>query len=179
MLQLDIDSREFFNDDTQEFVTLPGYHLDLEHSLASVFEWEGIWKKPFLEENRVFSPDELKSYIRCMTIGNRNHEYSLIGGADLKKIQNYIDASNTATFFANRKNDPKPIKKEVITAELIYYWMVEYAIPFECQYWHLSRLFALIRICGIKQSSSNTMSDKEILKQNAAINAARRASHKH
>ena len=66
---------------------------------------------------------------------------------------------------------------EIITSELIYYWMVAFTIPFECEYWHLNRLFALIRICNIKNSKPKKMSRSEIASRNRELNAVRRAQY--
>jgi hypothetical protein len=63
---------------------------------------------------------------------------------------------------------------EVITSELIYYWIVSFNIPFECQTWHLNRLFALIRICNIKNSKPKKMSRHELAMRNRELNAKRR-----
>jgi hypothetical protein len=64
---------------------------------------------------------------------------------------------------------------EVITSELIYYWIVSFNIPFECQYWHLNRLFSLIRICNIKNSKPKKVSRMELAQRNRELNAARKA----
>ena len=52
--------------------------------------------------------------------------------------------------------------------------MIQFGIPFECQKWPFNRLLTLIRICQIKNQPEKKMSNKEILQQNAAINAARK-----
>lgn len=62
-----------------------------------------------------------------------------------------------------------------MTSELIYYWMILYGIPFECQKWHLNRLIALIDICAMKNNSGGkAVNKKDLAKQFAEINAARR-----
>ena len=78
----------------------------------------------------------------------------------------------TATTINNRKN--KPHSREIITSEIIYYWMIQSGIPMECQKWHLNRLLTLIEVCSIKGQKGEKMSNKEILSSNAALNAARR-----
>ena len=78
----------------------------------------------------------------------------------------------TATTFCEDKKQKG--NKETITSELIYYWMISYNIPVEFQKWHLSRLLTLIRVCNVKNSPPKKRSNREIMRHNAALNAARR-----
>lgn len=88
-------------------------------------------------------------------------------------INKYIEAKMTATWFSDAPGAPKT--QAVITAELIYYWMVVFQIPFECEHWHLNRLFTLIRVCNIKQEKPKKMSRSELAARNRALNAQRKA----
>ena len=94
---------------------------------------------------------------------------------DLEAIQEYIDSSQSATTFGLMPETRGP--REVVTSELIYYWMTGFNIPWEAQTWHLNRLFALIRICSVKNGKQKKMSKREIAEQNARINAERLAKY--
>ena len=182
MLTVTIPAKEGWGENAQEFVHTKEQTLCLEHSLVSLSKWESKYHKPFIgTENK--TQEELLYYIQCMTITQNVDPavYSLLGQKELEEINNYITDSRTATWF----NEPKTtapttrhIKSETVTSELIYYWMISFQIPFECQRWHLNRLLTLIRVCKIKEQQGNKsgkMSKRDILSQNAALNAARRS----
>ena len=98
--------------------------------------------------------------------------YNHLTRENIDDIMKYIGNPMTATTF--RKDDKSQNNREIITSELIYYWMIALNIPFECQKWHLNRLITLIRVCSIKNSPPKKMSKREIMSRNAALNAARR-----
>ena len=178
MLLINVPPSEMYIEETNEFVTTKGITLSLEHSLVSISKWESKWKKAFLGDKPKTS-EEILDYVRCMTITQNVPEsvYMCLTKENLNDIGSYIDDSHTATWFS----DPSKARTaEVVTSELIYYWMTVYNIPFECQRWHLNRLLTLIKICNIKNDpkGSRSMSKSSILKQNAALNKARRAKYK-
>ena len=146
--------------------------LSLEHSLVSLSQWESKWHKPFLAKEPK-TVEEMIDYVRCMTLTqNVNPDvYTAITPKILAEVSAYIDASMTATTFSKKDKAPS---REIITSEIIYYWMISCNIPFECQKWHLSRLLTLIQVCNIKNGPQKKMSQKEIMSRNRALNAARR-----
>lgn len=171
MLHVDIPEREYYDEANSQFIKLSECRLTLEHSLVSISKWEMKWRKPFLSKDDK-TAEEFLDYVRCMTI-NQNVDpnvYYAIPTDIMGKITEYIGDTPTATWFNNTHDKPN---REIITSELIYYMMVAYQIPFECQKWHLGRLLTLIRICDIKNSPKK-MNKREILAQNRALNAARR-----
>lgn len=173
MLQITIPAAELWDEEKQEFVYTKKQTLKLEHSLVSLSKWESKWHKPFIT-NQAKTIEETIDYIKCMTI-TQNVEpiiYKCITNANIMEVNAYIDNPMTATTFSNvNKSGPN---REVITSELIYYWMVALNIPFECQKWHLNRLLTLIRVCDIKNQPPKKMKKGEIMSRNAALNAARK-----
>lgn len=174
MLQITIPSTELWDENKQEFVTIKEQVLQLEHSLVSVSKWEAKWCKVFLSKKEK-TYEETIDYIKCMTITqNVNPDvYKYLTKENIDKINEYILAPMTATWFSDEKGGTSG-SREQITSELIYYWMLSFNIPFECQKWHLNRLLTLIRVCSIKNKDPKKMSRREIMSRNAALNAARK-----
>ena len=173
MLVVTIPAMEMFNEETQEFFYLKEQTLQLEHSLVSLSKWESKWCKPFLsKDNKTL--EETLDYIKCMTITQNvdSSVYNRLTRNNIDAINNYIEAPMTATTFNN--DNQKGRGKEIVTSELIYYWMIALNIPMECQKWHLNRLLTLIRVCNIKNTPPKKMGKGDIMRRNAALNAKRK-----
>lgn len=174
MLTITVGAADVYDESTQEFCTQGGTKLQLEHSLVSLSKWESLHEKPFLSQAQK-TGEEVLSYIECMVVGEipRGEIFQQLSEENIKEINSYIEAKMTATWFSDI--EPKTRNSEIITSELIYYWMTVFTIPFECENWHLNRLFTLIRICNVKQSKPKKMSRAEIAARNRELNAKRRA----
>lgn len=172
MLKIIIPETELYDEVREEFITLKSQELQLEHSLVSISKWESKWHKPFLSDKEK-TTEEILDYIKCMTITQnvKDGTYKRLNGDNIKAINDYIGDPMTATTFNDNNNKPS---REIITAEIIYYWMIANQIPMECQKWHINRLLTLIKVCSIKNSPSKKMSKQEILNRNRALNAARK-----
>lgn len=172
MLEITIPGLEFYDENTNEFIYYADATVRLEHSLVSVSKWESKWCKPFLD-GRDKTSEEIFDYILCMVLDEEITEdvISRLTQENFNKINEYIGHPMTATTFANEQ---KKGGREIITSEVIYYWMVSFNIPFECQYWHLNRLLTLIKVCNIKNNPPKKMSKQEVLSRNKALNEARR-----
>ena len=95
---------------------------------------------------------------------------------NIETIRNYINDSMTATTFSDREN--RKFNREIITSEIIYYWMISLNIPVEFEIWHLNSLITLIRVCNVKNQPPKKMSKNEVLNHYLALNASRRKKFK-
>ena len=173
MLTITVGGTESFDDATQQFVTVGGFELQLEHSLVSLSKWESEFEKPFLGQDDK-TPEELIGYVKAMTLTPEvpPEVYSELNEANFEAINAYLNAKRSATWFSEAPGAPKA--REVITSELIYYWLTVFQIPFEVETWHLNRLFTLIRVANIKSAKPQKMSRSQMAERNRQLNAQRR-----
>lgn len=171
MLTITIPAQTLFDNAKQEFIESKPVTIQLEHSLVSISKWESKWKKSFIH-SKDKTLEEIRDYVRCMTITQNvsPDAYYRLTSDNIDEIDKYINDSQTATTI----KDTPGVGKEVVTAEIIYYWMILYNIPVEFQKWHINRLLTLIRVCSIKSQPQKKMSKAETLQYNRALNAARR-----
>ena len=177
MLTITIPKSEMWDEVNEEFSYEDEVTITLEHSLVSLSKWESKWHKAFLgKQEKTY--EETLDYIKCMTITKNvdNSVYKRLTKDNIDQIDEYINNPMTATYLRNTPNNQQT-NKEVVTSELIYYWMITFGIPVEFEKWHLNKLIALIRVCEMKNSTPKKRSRGDIARSHAAINAANRAKY--
>lgn len=174
MLEIEIPGETIYDDETEKFVDVSKtVKLTLEHSLISLSKWEAKYERPFLGDKNQ-TVEETLDYIKFMTV-TRNVDdsvYDRLTRENSVAIASYIAASNTATTF--NSFDEKPSSREVITSEIIYYWMVALSIPFECEKWHINRLLTLIRVINEKNKPEKKIDRQTLIARQRELNEARK-----
>ncbi len=192
MLQLEIEPVECFDEKSQQFYYAfpwdpkkkvdPGqkFTVQMEHSLLSLSRWEEKWKIPFLVEEPKKTTEQVLDYIRIMTLTKNipSNFFTSLSNADVNKITAYIQDSHTATWFGETEEEKaNKGKPQVVTAEVIYYWMIANQIPWDpCEKWHLNKLMTLIKVCTLKNKLPKKKNQKELSSEFARVKAARRAA---
>lgn len=174
MLTITIPAKDYFNDATSEFVTVPEVQLEMEHSLVSLSKWESEFEKPFLGPDEK-TTEETFGYIKAMllTPDVSSEVLDRITNENMMDIQAYIGKKMSATWFSEIPGATR--NREIITAEIIYYWMTALTIPFECETWHINRLFTLIKVTNQKNSPAKKMPRNEAAQRMRELNEKRLA----
>ena len=174
MLTIKIPAVELWDEGNEEFINVKERTLQLEHSLVSISKWESKWCKPFLTKDEK-TPEETIDYIKCMTLTQNvpPETYYALTDENIKQVEEYIHAPMTATWFSDEKAGKST--GEQITNELIYYWMIALNIPDKWEKRHLNRLLTLIRVCNVKNQPPNKRSQRDRIRDYAALNKARRS----
>ena len=172
---LKVSGQDLWDEKNERFIIMPPQVLILKHTLLSLSEWEGKWKIPFLDKRKK-TFEQYVDYIKCMT---QNIDvldpnvWSAITPAHLKEVQDYLNDTKTATTFVQKKQTPGGGK--FITAELIYFWMSTYNIPYTpCEQWNLNRLLTLIKVANEENKGPQKQSRAETMASNRALNEARK-----
>lgn len=170
------ENRESWDERKEEFVILPPIKekiIQLEHSLISISKWESKYCKPFINTKEKTN-EEMMDYIKFMTITPNVDPsvYDRLSEENIRDISQYMEAPMTATTIKNTNQNKR--SGRFITSELIYCWMTQLNIPFECEKWHINRLMMLIQVCNEENKEPKKQSKRETAQNFAAINAANR-----
>jgi hypothetical protein len=179
MLVINVEEQEFFDPKKKMFFQTKPIRVRMEHSLISISKWEAHCEKPYLATKGIVKglsgyAEELY-YIRCMILGDIP-EYipEILLQNHSKTIKDYISKKHSATTI-NRLR-PAPPSRQIVTTELIYYWIIKFGIPIECEKWHFNRLLMLIDVCNIKETpkKDNKLSVAEANRYIKELNKKRR-----
>ena len=177
MLRLRIPDQDLWDPVKEKFISVNGVTVDLEHSLASVSKWESKWHIPFHDERKEKTYEQNVDYVSCMCLTDIDPEvFKYLTEQNVKDIMDYIGDSATATWFSDAANR-KTGKKEIVTAEIIYYWMTVYNVPESYQFWHLNKLMTLLRVCAEKSKPDKKANGRDLAAQRRALNAARKKKY--
>lgn len=173
MLKLTIPGQELYNEESNTFIDIEPKIVTLNHNLITASKWESKFKKPFISEVQM-TDEETIEYIRMMcSIELSDSELIMLINMYIDDIKEYIGDTSTATII-NVAIQKKTKKKEVLTTELLYFYIASFGLDISCETWHLSRLLTILAVANIKNSSDNTLSEKETVLSNKELNEQRK-----
>ena len=174
MLRMTIQGDELWDEDLERFVYTEDVALEFEHSLVSLSKWEAKFHKLFLNTDER-TEDEMLGYIEAMLITPDVDLKVLqrLSESQANALNDYINDPMTGTTIAELPHSGTK-SSERISAELIYFWMSQYSIPYEAREWHLNRLFTLIKVHHAKNQKQQKVPRQKVAQSNAELNAARR-----
>jgi hypothetical protein len=146
--------------------------LKFEHSLLALSKWESRTKKPFMTKEHK-SSEELIEYFQDMLVSpeDRRDLVYLLDPEQLDGLREYMNSNQSASTVPATKAEYNP---EVITSELMYYWLVGLQIPFQpTETWHISRIMMLVQIASYKQQPPKKQKSADVMKDWARINEER------
>jgi hypothetical protein len=148
-----------------------------EYSLKVIYDWEGKWKKPFLKGG-LTEREQIDLY---MTMALDPIKEEFLTGEVMNTLADYINDANTATTFSvneDGQNGNNTNKGKTHTAEELYALMISANVPIEFENRNLHRLLTILRIIDNYNKPPKKMNKQEIFKQNASLNAKRKAQLK-
>lgn len=175
MLTVDLGTVEYYDSEKNEFVNFEGGTVRFEYTLKALYEWEGMWKKPFLKGD--LTEKEMFDFYMCMAMDPINPAF--MTDKLMKRLSEYIEDPQTATTFSSiesgQNGNNQSTKGKVYTAEEIYALMITANVPLEFETRNLNRLLTMLKILSSYNAPPKKMSKSDIYKQNAQLNAQRKA----
>lgn len=140
VLELRVPERRLYNENTSKFVVEPAETFVLEHSLASVAKWEGVYRRSYLSEG-IHQKEDWLAYLEIAGLPARAQER--LSNKQWEEVTEYLGAP----YSAYPQSEGKPDDRKVY-AEDLYYTLFGNQMPLELEHWHLHRLLALFRRVG-------------------------------
>lgn len=180
ILTIKTEPIKLWDEVNEVFIYAPGGELKLKHNLISISKWESKWHKCYMNSHRDITVEQAMDYIRCMTINEVDPDiYYSLTEDDFVSVKEYIENPMSATTISENmlKSSNGGYHGEIVTADLVYYWMIAFNIPHEYEVWHFNRLMTLIKVCSVKSEKPKKMSQHELAARNRALNAQRKAKY--
>lgn len=179
MLTIDFGTDEYYDDGRREFIYKEIGPVNFEYSLKVIYDWEAVWKKPFLKGG--LTDEETLDFYRRMALEPIDSD--LIRRYDvIEALSKYIKDENTATTFSSpdegQNGDNSLMKGKIYTAEELYALMCMNQVPLEFENRNFNRLLTVLRIIGSYNSPKKKMTREDIHKQNRELNRQRREQMK-
>lgn len=178
MLIIDTPDREYYNEETNQFITIPGRRLHFENTLKVLAEWESLYRKPFLTREEKTTA-ELFDYFILMC--QDEITYDDLTSEVVTELGMYLNDVPTATTITKRGDrDGNTSSAGMIqTSEVIYACMANARVPFECENWNLHRLLTMLAVISeLNNPDKKKMSKAETLRTYEDLNAKRLAQIK-
>ncbi len=175
MITIDLGDLELYDEDNNEFIVEHGGVVEFEYSLKAVYDWEAMYKKPFLNNQH-----ELHEWMTFyMLMANKPFDARLLTVDVMTRLSKYIDDPCTATTFADHSEGGSAKSSQKIhTAESLYAMMTSAGIPLEFENRNLNRLLTMLRVISNSNTPEKKMSKSDIMKQNKELNEKRRQASK-
>lgn len=175
MITIELEDIEYYDSTSNRFMYANGGTVRFEYSLKVLYDWEAKWRKPFLKGE--LTDEETIDFYLMMALDPID-ERCLTEGV-MEVLGKYIGDTNTATTFSNHPNGQNGnMNKKKYTAEEIYALMFAAGVPLEFEERNLNRLLVILRIIASHNQPPKKMTREEILRQNAKLNAERKAKYK-
>lgn len=168
---------EVYDSENNQFTHIEGQAVGFEYSLKAVYNWEGKWKKPFLRND--LTNEEILDFYKLMALEPIRDEFLTVD--IMRQLSEYINDPNTATTFTTNFGEGSAkgsSKGKINTSEEIYASMFSAGVPLEFENRNLNRLLALLKIISLANEDPKKMSKDDVMKQNASLNAQRKAMMK-
>jgi len=178
MITIDLGTIEYFDTEKNQFIYEHGGLVRFEYSLKVLYDWEGKWKKPFLKGKH--GEEEIFDFYMMMALDPIEPKF--MTEDVMIQLARYIEDSQTATTISSigdgQNGNNAPSRAKVYTAEELYVLMIMANIPIEFETRNLNRLFVMLKIVSAYNNPPKKMSKADIYKQNADLNAQRKAQLK-
>lgn len=178
MLKLSLPKLDIWREEIEEFETIGGIDVELEHSLYTIAGWEAKWHKAFVSKGGL-GHKELIDYIRnfmCQTPDVPKEAWATLGQKEFNAISDYMQDPHSAVKIKDAEAyvGKRSGRNETMYSEVIYCYMFQLGIPLECEHWHLNKLMTLINVCAIKSQPPKKMGKREAAAMRAKQNMALR-----